>query len=337
MGSTDPPDRLTSGQKFAAVALVGALLGGVLSPVAFGATSEPSGTVAVIEIEGPIESSLADDVESELHDIRQNESVQAVVLKMNTPGGAAPASERMYLAVQRTAEQMPVIASVQGYSASGGYYTMLPADEIYVLPTSVTGSVGLATNAPEETEPVRGPSGPDKRGENIMQQWAVQQTLADTFINTVMEQRGDRIELDRNEIATASVWLGTEAVQNGLADTVGSTDKAVRAAAQEAGLDDYQIDTRETGPDRSIFLLQTDAGIVAVHTTDPGYGQVKPLGNAYVHQGAIPHVDEVERFTDADVASVNGPTASDSTDEQKDEQDKTTDAIDSPATGVVSG
>lgn len=334
MGLKGPSDRLTSGQKFAAVALAGALIGGVLSPVAFGVTSGSTDTVVVLEIEGPIESTLADDVESELREIRQNETAQAVVLKIDTPGGAAPASERMYTAVQRTAKEMPVIASVQGSSASGGYYTMLPADQIYVLPTSVTGSVGLAAGAPQETEPVRGPSGPDKRGENIMQQWAVQQTLADTFINTVMEQRGDELELDRNEIATASVWLGVEAVQNGLADEIGSTDGAVRAAAEKAGLDDYQIDTRETGPDRSIFLLQTDSGIVAVYGNDPGYGQVKPLGNAYVHQSAIPHVDEVERFTDADTSSDTGSTASDSAEQQQEDNPALSN---SPVTGEVSG
>ncbi len=328
MGMRDPSGGLTGAQKVAAVALAGALIGGVLSPVAFGTVSEPTSTVVILEVEGPIESTLADDVETQLSDIRQNDSVGAVVLKMDTPGGAAPASERMYTAVQRTAEEMPVIASVQGASASGGYYTMLPADQIYVLPTSITGSVGLAASAPQETAPVRGPSGPNKRGENTIQQWATQQTLADTFINTVMQQRGDEIALDREQVATAAVFLGVEAVQNGFADEIGSTDDAIRAAAQQAGLDEYRTETRETGLDGFPILIQTSEGIVAVYANDPGYGQVEPLGNAFVHQGSVPHVDTVERFTTTEVAPVGGSVADgsgdNSADDDEDDDDQST-------------
>jgi protease-4 len=304
--------RLSDRQETAVVVLVAAVVGLALAPAVFGATGDTADTVAVVEVEGPILSPLADSVEQELRDVRQNDSVKAVVLKMNTPGGAAPASERMYMAVQRTAQEMPVVASVQQSSASGGYYTMLPAETIYVLPTSVTGSVGLAAGAPQPNEPVRGPSGPNKRGGSVVGQWAVQETLADTFINTVMKQRGDEFNVSRSEVAKAKVYLGTRAVQNGFADKIGSTDEAIREAADRAGLDGYQVDTRETGfsnipsllrTGEQPFLLQNDDRIFVVYANDPGYGQVQPMKFPLVHQGAVPHIDTVEDVTRSDLRS----------------------------------
>ncbi|MFB6297913.1 MAG: S49 family peptidase [Salinirussus sp.] len=294
---------LTDTQQLVVVVLAAAVAGVALWPVVTGATSGTTSTVAVVEIEGPIFGSLADDVEQELREIRQNESVEAVVLKMDTPGGAPAASERMYMAVQRTAKEMPVVASVQAYSASGGYYTMLPAEPIYVLPTSVTGSVGLAAGAPEAREPVRGPSGPNKRGGTVIGQWAVQETLADTFIDTVMAQRGAELNVSRSEVSKAKVYLGTRAVQNGFADRIGSLDAAIREAADQAGLEQYRVVTRETGGGLFPFLLRTDAGIVAVRASDPGYGQVEYIGPAFVHAGSVPHVDTVDDITRAEIES----------------------------------
>jgi len=300
---------LTDRQQIGVVVLGGLLVGAVLAPLAYSTTHGTTNTVAVVEVDGPIESTLADSFESELGDIRQNDSVKAVVLKMDTPGGSPAASERMYTAVQRTAQNKTVVASVQGASASGGYYAMLPVEDIYVLPTSAVGSVGVAAGAPQATPPERGPSGPDKRGVNPIEQWAVQQTLADTFINTVMRQRGDEIELSRTEVARANTYLGTEAIQNGFADEIGSIDDAIEGAAEEEGLGEYQVDTREPGQGGAAILVQTDEQIVAVYSNDPGYAEVKTFGPAYVREESIPHIDTVERFTRSDLETVRGDAA----------------------------
>src|SRR6056297_323211 len=296
MSTKKPSTALTSRQQLAAVVLAAAVVGAVLAPSVYAATNDPDDTVAVVEIEGPVNTALADDVESELADVRANDSVGAVVLKMDTPGGAPVASERMYKAVQRTSEQMTVIASVQSISASGGYYAMAPADEIYVLPTSTVGSIGLNAPAPRSSAPTQGPSGPDKRGGNEIQTWAQQQTLADTFVSAMMAERGEEFQMPREEVAKADVYLGTEAVKNGFADEIGSLNEAVHAAATAENLGEYRVDTRETGPDTGFpFLLRTDAQVVAIHANDPGYGDVKPMGLSYVHAPAVPHVDAVER------------------------------------------
>jgi protease-4 len=303
MDSTSPPP-LTRRQQFLAVALAAVVIGAVLAPTVYGASNSPDGTVAVVTIEGPVVGSTAENVEDELREIRQNDSVEAVVLKLDTPGGAPAASERMYTSVQRTSQEMPVIASVQSISASGGYYAMAPADEIYVLPTSITGSVGLAARAPEASEPVQGPSGPDKRGTNPIEQWATQETLADVFIQTVMQQRGDRIDLSREEVAEADVYLGVRAVENGFADRIGDVDEAIAEAADRAGLDDYAVDERDTSADLFPFLFQTDQGLVVVHDQNPGYGEVETLEYAFVHREAVPHVETVDRVTRPEVRAL---------------------------------
>ncbi|WP_281195555.1 S49 family peptidase [Halorubrum sp. F4] len=302
---------ITPRRQVAVVVLAAALLGATVAPSVYAATNETEDTVAVVEIEGPVNAALADDVESELAAIRGNDSVGAVVLKIDTPGGAPVASERMYKAVQRTSQQMPVIASVQAMSASGGYYAMAPADDVYVLPTSQVGSIGLNAPSPRTSAPVTGPSGPDKAGGNEIQGWAEQQTLADTFVDAMMAERGDEFQMPREQVAQADVYLGTEAVQNGFADEIGSLNEAIHEAATRADLGDYQVDTRETGPELGFpILLRTDAQVVAVYANDPGYGDVEPMPSTYVHLEAVPHVDTVERFSGSDLgvdeATVDG-------------------------------
>ena len=295
MVSKSPPT-FTRRQQFVAAALAAVVVGAAFAPMVYGASAGPDGVVAVVTIEGPVVGSTADNVEDELREIRQNDSVEAVVLKLDTPGGAPAASERMYTSVQRTSEEMPVIASVQGVSASGGYYAMLPADEIYVLPTSITGSVGLAARAPQAGPPVEGPSGPDKRGVNPIEQWATQETLADVFVQTVMEQRGDRIELSREEVSEADVYLGVRAVENGFADEIGD-------------LDDYAVEERDTSARFFPFLFRTDEDLVVVDDENPGYGEVEILEYAMVYKGEVPHIDTVDRFTRPEVESLTNQSA----------------------------
>lgn len=309
-GGESPPQTAASAQQgIVMLAVIAAIVAGVVvGVVLFGVpgdspgTAEPDGTVAVVDISGPIFGPIGEDLENELRDIRANDSIDAVVLKMDTPGGAPAAAERMYMSIQRTSEQMPVLASVQEMSASAGYYMMLPAEEIYALPTSQVGSVGLAAGAPQAAPPTRGPSGPDKRGSNVIHQWAQLEALGDIFIDTVMEKRGDRIELDREGVATADIFLGVRSVENGYADEIGTIDDAVADAAERAGLEEYQIAEREVGGE-SFFpiVAETEHGYVAIHDEDPSLGEVQPLEYAWVHEPAIPHIDEIEAVASPDI------------------------------------
>ena len=264
-------DRITT-RHAVGVAVILALAAGLfVAPSVYGAVTGPDGTVAVIEIDGAIDSSTAQHVEDNLRDARMNDSIQAVVLEVDSGGGLPAQSERMYAAVDRTASVMPVYAAVDTLGASGAYLAIAPADRIYVAPSAqAVGSVGVAGAAPAPSGPNAGTSGPDKRGSDPDTERERRQTLANLFIENVIEQRGEEIELDREAIAHADAYLGTEAVENGFADRFGFVDGAVADAAAEAGIDDYAVDTRRTENrvPRSIPLLQQADGTVVVDESE---------------------------------------------------------------------
>jgi len=106
----------------------------VVAPSVYGAVTGPDGTVAVVEIDGSIDSATAQHVEDNLREARNNDSIEAVVLEVDSGGGLPAQSERMYAAVDRTASVMPVIATVDTLGASGAYLAIAPADKICVAP-----------------------------------------------------------------------------------------------------------------------------------------------------------------------------------------------------------
>ena len=265
--SGSPLDRIGTRHAVGVAAILAVAAGLLVAPGVYGAVTGPDGTVAVIEIDGAIDSGTAQHVEDNLRDARTNDSIEAVVLEVDSGGGLPAQSERMYAAVDRTASVMPVYAAVDTLGASGAYLAIAPADRIYVAPSAqAVGSVGVAGTAPAPNGPNAGTTGPDKAGSDPDTQRERRQTLANLFIENVIEQRGDEIELDREAIAHADAYLGTEAVENGFADRFGFVGGAVADAASEAGIDDYAVDTRRTESrvPGGIPLLEQDDGTVVV-------------------------------------------------------------------------
>lgn len=299
----------------AIVAVVGVVAVGLIS--GGGGAADPA--VAVVSVEGQITGDTAENLETELRDLRDNNNVEAVVLKMDTPGGLVQPTERMYTAVKQMSEEMPVVASVQAISASGGYWTMLPADRVYVSATSIVGSVGVNAPAPSPAAPVEGPTGPDKAGSTITGRWATIDTLQRLFVTSVFEERGDTIDLSREEVATASVWRGIEAVENGLADEIGLLDAAIQDAAARAGLDEYRIIERNTAPQGLFLLFSAEAGgLVTVEGEDPALNDVAPVEMSVIYQPWVPDIENAQSVIAAsspsaagarDAAAINETTA----------------------------
>lgn len=238
------PFRTRRGQ-VALVAVLAVAAGAVAAPQVYSMTTGPDGTVAVVELEGNIDGSTAQFVETELREARHNDSIEAVVLEVDSGGGLPAESERIYASVERTAEEMPVIAAVDTVAASGAYLAMVPADDIYVAPSAqAIGSVGVTGPAVQPLQPSPGDSGPNKGGPHPDENRMDRQVLAELFLESVMTQRGDEIELSRSEVARADVYLGTEAVENGFADEMGFVDDAIAEAADRADLDSYEVVTQ---------------------------------------------------------------------------------------------
>lgn len=237
--------------QFAVVAVAAVLIGAALAPYAAALTSglgsgQPA-AVAVVHIDGSISGSSAQSVIDDLRDVRENESVEAVVLRVNSPGGTVAATESLYRAVNETAQEKYLVASVGQMAASGGYFAMMPADRIYVNPASQIGNVGVRSSVPQDvtTDSIVS-TGPNKlTGFTVDQVRAQVSTLKNEFLNTVYAHRSDELSLSRDELAHGRVYLGARATQNGVADRIGGLDSAIAAAANQQNLDGYTVVEKE--------------------------------------------------------------------------------------------
>lgn len=199
-------------------------------------------------------------VVSDLDKLAKDESVKAVVLRINSGGGSAYASEQMWRAVQQLKAKKPVVVSMSGMAASGGYYLSCGADYIVADKTTLTGSIGIFGMVPDASElltdklglhfdvvktNVSSDFGAMGRGFNAAESAAMQ-----NYVN-----RGYRLFLKRvadgrkmtpeqvDKIAQGRVWTGNQALKIKLVDKLGTLNDAVAEAAKRAKLQDYAICT----------------------------------------------------------------------------------------------
>jgi protease-4 len=250
----------TSAWRYVIVVVVAVLIGAVVAPYAPSLSSPQPDKVAVVSLEGPITADSVEAVREDLRRVRQDGSVKAVVLRVNSPGGTVAATESLYLAVNKTASRKPVVASVGGIGASGAYWAMLPADRIYTTPGSLVGSVGVIGSVPSGPTTAGGQifTGPDKpTGGTADDARTRLQTLQTLFLDTVYEHRGEKLRSNgtpRERLAYAKVYSGARAVENGVADRIGGIDSAIAHAANEAGIDNYRVQRLEP-PRRNVGIL----------------------------------------------------------------------------------
>lgn len=224
-----------------------------------------SNRIAVIIAEGEIVSGEADGVISsekfaaEIRKARKNESIKAIVLRVNSPGGSVLASEVIWREMAEAKKVKPVIVSMGEVAASGGYYIAAPADTIVAQPNTITGSIGifgLMFNVEEllndklgittdvvttgELSDFMNPARPLKEVERMIIQNSVEDGY-ETFISRVAEGRGMSIEAVK-EVASGRVWTGNQAKERGLVDVLGGLDTAIDIAAGKIGAgDDYRV------------------------------------------------------------------------------------------------
>lgn len=232
-------------RSYVVLLVLGIIVGLQVAPVVSEYTTQPvRGTVAIVPVEGGINGANAASVTERLTRARQNPQIKAVVLQVNSPGGGAPSSEAMYLQVERTARQMPVVTAVGSMAASGGYYTIAPSDSIYVTPSTLIGSVGVFFTVPQEIGPLDGliTSGPNKLTGADLREWYYKtESIRRAFASAVLTHRSDELTFGEDELTYAKLYTGAEAVDNGMADRIGGIHDAVRRAAAMAGLTAYDV------------------------------------------------------------------------------------------------
>lgn len=199
----------------------------------------------------------------------RDDGVKALVLRVDSPGGSAFASDLIARELEVfQASGRPVVVSMGSVAASGGYWISMTADEIWAHPTTLTGSIGVGATVPTfprtlerlginidglgttalsgAFDVTRGIG--DNAGELIAQ--SIQHTYAQ-FIGKVAEYRGrDVAEIDG--IARGRVWVGSQALENGLVDELGGIDDAVRSAAELAGLAENGYNVEYVEPQLSV-------------------------------------------------------------------------------------
>lgn len=271
---TNPIDRhaKTLATSWTVVIVLAAIVGGV-GGVALqsGSDGGSDSTVAVVTLDSmQITGSSADTTARELREVRTNDSIDAVVLRVASPGGSITGSEVQYRAVKRLAQEKPVVASVRDYAASGGYYTAIPADKIYASPGSLVGSVGVISSVTEnEKVPSRWKSAPDKgtAGPADVSR-ARAATFRKSFLNVVMNERGEQLEVDRETVGEAKLYAGNRAVELGFADEIGGTEAAIQDAADRADLSNYDVTYRNPAAGGLLGLLAGSGDAEDVESED---------------------------------------------------------------------
>ena len=195
----------------------------------------------------------------EIKKITENDKIKAVVLRINSPGGSANASDEILFELQQLKKKKPLVVSFGDYAASGGYYIAMAADKIYSEPNTLTGSIGVFgimpyfkeiadknglnsyavnTNANSNMySPINGIT----QGGITMMTKSVEQTYK-RFVHYVTENRKKSFE-QIDEIGGGRVWSGTRAKEIGLVDELGTLNDAIAFAAQKAKLKDYNTTT----------------------------------------------------------------------------------------------
>lgn len=246
--------------------------------------------IAVIVGQGNIVSGSGDNDEigsdkiaKQIRKARKDENVKAIVMRINSPGGSALASDVMWREIQLAKEVKPVIASMSDLAASGGYYMAMGCDEIYAHPNTITGSIGIFGMLFEVDQALKERVGltfdrvgtgkhagmggfiatrPFTPEEENMIQNMVNEGYA-TFTSKAAKGRNMPLDTLLN-YASGRVWTGEQAVKIGLVDKLGGLDEAVAAAAAKAelGEGDYMV---KFMPEKKPFLqkLLEDGGLSA--------------------------------------------------------------------------
>jgi protease-4 len=194
-------------------------------------------------------------VVDDLNKLADDEKVKAVVLRVNSPGGSAVASEQIWHALKQLKEKKPLVVSMGGLAASGGYMISAPANYIVAEPTTITGSIGIFGLIPNASQLVTDKLGVTWDGVTTNKHGDYETNLVfakensdeikylqsyvdrgyDTFLSIVADGRGMTKE-QVHEIAQGRVWVATDALPIKLVDQIGSLDDAVKKAVELAGI-----------------------------------------------------------------------------------------------------
>ncbi|MCX8183288.1 MAG: S49 family peptidase [Crenarchaeota archaeon] len=200
--------------------------------------------IGILEVEGALLTHEQADLYSQaIMEAMLNDSIRGVVLKLDSPGGYADLVEQVYMGLLELKTRKPLVASIT-MALSGGYYISVASDYIYAHPSAMVGNIGVIGIGP----PILVPS------ETVLESGAHKATgysrllfpfnmsrVLENFVKAVELARGSRLKLPLNVLRRGSIYMGSEAVEAGLVDELGSVESALKKVAQAAGVVKYSV------------------------------------------------------------------------------------------------
>lgn len=268
-------------------------------------------TIAVVHVDGPIvdgdsasgglfggDSVGSYTIRRSLQELADEDKVKGVVLRINSPGGSAIASESMWLGLKRVSEKKPVWVSVGSMAASGGYYIAVSGGKIFVNPSSIVGSIGvvggkLALGGLYEKVKLhvvarsRGPMGgllgstePWTDAERSL----IRTRMTETYDQFTKRVTAGRPGIDLAKTAEGRLFTGSAAIDNKMADRIGGLTETIKALAGEVGLAEGAYDVQDYPPAPGLAeMIEQMFGTMA---SAPGVGGAAARGEAAL-SGAV--------------------------------------------------
>ncbi len=242
---------------------------------------------AIVDGEGYDAKVYGDATAKIIRDARYDDDIKAVVLRVNSPGGSALASDVMWRELELLRAEKPLIVSMSNYAASGGYYISAPADIIIANPVTITGSIGVYSMIPNVEAALKSKLGITFDGveTNASADFLKSMKSMNQFEKRMMVKNVDKVYTrftglvsegrnlpldDVLEIAQGRVWSGSDAVELGLADRTGGLRDAVAVAVNRANIaDNYRI----------VELMGEPTGIAALFATTEAKIRAMIMGN----------------------------------------------------------
>jgi protease-4 len=236
----------------------------------------------------------SDDMTAALKSARENDDVRAVILRVDSPGGSLLASELIDREVELTAKKKPVVVSMSGYAASGGYMISIPAAKIIAEPGTITGSIGVLGgkfNITPAAQKIYVNTNAVSRGANVgmFDMWTdftpaqskqFQDDIARNyqyFLKLVAEGRHITVE-QADAVAQGRVWTGEQAIKLKLVDSLGGLDDAIAAAKGLARLaPDQPVGVIELPEQPGLLQSLSGGKMVAMFTQRPAARIVEPV------------------------------------------------------------
>ncbi|HEY9169337.1 MAG TPA: signal peptide peptidase SppA [Lutibacter sp.] len=240
-----------------------------------------------------------------LRKAKKDKNVKAIVLRINSPGGSALASELIWRELELTKKELPLVVSMGDLAASGGYYIACNADRIFAESTTISGSIGVFGALPNMSKLSENIGiNAEQVSTNKSPSYSVFEPITEEFravttegVEDVYNAFVDRVSKGRNmsaqavdNIAQGRVWAGVDALQNGLVDELGDLDDAIRYAAELAAIVDYKV---RNYPDYKLNLSDRLSGIPFMKTKEKAMIEALGLENYKIYQ-AIKQFSEIK-------------------------------------------